>query len=103
MLICFGISWPISVIKSIKSKSTGGKSLIFTLVIIVGYICGIISKITIAVSSGSIPYVFWLYIFNLVMVIADLIIWIINKNREVKGSSDRKQVVENQQKVLSEC
>ncbi len=83
MLICFGVSWPISVVKSIKSKSTGGKSLVFTVVIIVGYICGIISKVATAVATGSLPYVFWLYIFNIVMVGADLVIWIINKRREV--------------------
>lgn len=78
MLICFGISWPISVVKSIRSKSTGGKSLVFTIVIIVGYICGIISKI----SAGNVTYVLWLYFFNLLMVSTDLVVYIINKRRE---------------------
>lgn len=78
MLICFGISWPISVVKSIRSKSTGGKSLVFTIVIIVGYICGIISKI----SAGNVTYVLWLYFFNLLMVGTDLVVYIINKRRE---------------------
>ncbi len=84
MLICFGISWPISVIKSLRSKSTKGKSLVFTVVIILGYICGIASKIT----SGVATYVLWLYIINLVIVTADLIIGAINKineNKKQKG------------------
>ena len=80
MLICFGLSWPISVIKGIKSKSTNGKSLVFTLVIILGYICGLASKIL----SGNITYVMWLYLFNLVVVSIDMVVWIINHNREVK-------------------
>ena len=44
MLICFGMSWPISVWKSYKSRSTKGKSPIFILAIIVGYIAGIVGK-----------------------------------------------------------
>ena len=34
MVICFGISWPLSIIKSVKSKSTKGKSLIFMIFIV---------------------------------------------------------------------
>ena len=36
MLTCFGLSWPISVWKSIKSKSTQGKSVVFIIAIIIG-------------------------------------------------------------------
>lgn len=78
MLICFGISWPISVIKSIRSKSAEGKSVVFTCVITVGYICGIISKI----AANNVTYVLWLYVINLVIVLVDLVITIINKTRK---------------------
>jgi len=37
MLICFGLSWPISVYKSLTSHSTQGKSLVFMIAIIIGY------------------------------------------------------------------
>ena len=60
MLICFGLSWPISVYKSWTSKSTKGKSLIFTIAIIVGYIAGIAGKIV----GGNFNYVFVLYLIN---------------------------------------
>ena len=79
MLICFGISWPISVVKSIKSKSAKGKSLVFTAVIIVGYICGIASKI----AAGHLTYVLWLYVFNLVAVTLDMAISIVNKRKRL--------------------
>ena len=78
MLICFGISWPISVVKSIKSKSAKGKSLVFTAVIIVGYICGITSKI----AAGHLTYVLWLYVFNLVVVTLDMAVSIVNKRND---------------------
>ncbi len=81
MLICFGMSWPISVYKSITSKSTQGKSLVFILAIIVGYVCGIIGKIL----SGQINYVLGLYIFNLIVVSIDLVLYFINKHNEKKS------------------
>lgn len=90
MLVCFGISWPISVVKSIKSKSSKGKSLIFTIVIIIGYICGITSKIV----GGNTGYVLWLYVFNLVIVVADLIISIINKINDNKKAKAEREIKE---------
>ena len=80
MLLCFGLSWPISVYKSLKSKSTKGKSIIFIIAIIVGYISGIVGKII----NNSINYVLVIYIFNLVMVFIDLILFFINKRREIQ-------------------
>ena len=75
MLICFGLSWPISVYKSITSKSTQGKSLIFMIAIIIGYVCGIIGKIT----GGQLNYVLALYILNLMFVSLDMTLYFINK------------------------
>ncbi len=78
MLICFGISWPISVCKSIRSGSTSGKSVIFMLAIIVGYLAGIASKIV----GAQINYVLLMYCLNLVMVSVDLSIYFVNKHKE---------------------
>ncbi len=78
MLICFGISWPVSVYKSWTSKSTQGKSLIFVFAIIVGYVAGIIGKIL----GGQLNYVLALYIINLTFVSVDLALYFINKRRE---------------------
>lgn len=80
MLICFGISWPISVYKSIVSKSTKGKSVVFILAIIIGYICGICGKIV----GGQFTYVLVLYCFNLCVVSLDLVLYFINKKNEKK-------------------
>lgn len=80
MLICFGISWPISVYKSYTSKSTQGKSIIFTLAILIGYIAGIIGKIV----GHNISYVLIIYIFNFVVVSIDFALYFVNKKREAK-------------------
>lgn len=73
MLICFGISWPISVWKSYTSRSTKGKSVIFTSAIILGYIAGICGKI----AGGNINYVLALYILNLCFVSVDFALYFI--------------------------
>ena len=78
MLICFGLSWPIAVFKSIRSKSTKGKSLIFMLAILIGYIAGIAGKII----GNQINFVLGVYCFNLFIVCVDLTIYFINKHRE---------------------
>lgn len=78
MLICFGFSWPVSVYKSVTSKTTKGKSLVFMLAIIVGYLAGIAGKIL----DGQLTYVLALYIVNLAFVSVDLALYFVNKRRE---------------------
>ena len=41
MLICFGLSWPFNITKSVRSRTAKGKSLWFEVCIIVGYLCGL--------------------------------------------------------------
>lgn len=45
MNICFGLSWPSNVMKSIRSRTAKGKSLSFLLLVEAGYTAGIIGKI----------------------------------------------------------
>lgn len=71
MVICFGLSWPLSVYKSWKSRTAKGKSLLFEVFIWIGYICGITGKII----THNITYVFIFYIINIVMVSADIILY----------------------------
>ena len=83
MLVLFGISWPISLVKSIRSKSTKGKSLLFLILIDIGYICGMTSKIVSQTFVWSTDWwVFVIYVINFSFVTSDLIVYFINKNRE---------------------
>jgi len=87
MVICFGISWPVSIIKSYKSGTNKGKSIVFIMFIIFGYVCGILSKIF----SGKITYVFVFYVLNFIMVTIDCALYFRNarldKFREPSGIS----------------
>lgn len=70
MLICFGSAWPVSIYKSIKSRTNKGKSLMFLVIIFVGYISGTIHKIV-----YNLDWVIILYILNGVMVGIDLALY----------------------------
>ena len=73
MLICFGLSWPISVWKTYRTKQIGGKSLRFMLLILLGYFAGIAAKITRALAlPAPLEPVTTLYIFNAVFVTIDI-------------------------------
>jgi len=76
MLICFGAAWPVSILKSVRTKSNEGKSVIFLYVISSGYIFGIIHKI---IYHRDI--VIALYALNLLMVLTDLTIYYLKQNR----------------------
>ena len=90
MIILFGISWPFNLLKSIKSKTTKGKSLLFLILVDVGYIAGITSKFFSTTFVWSTDWwIFMIYIINFSFVTADLIVYFINKSRE-----NRPQVIQ---------
>ncbi len=78
MILSFGASWPMNVMKSYKARTTKGKSLAFLCLIFFGYIAGIASKLTNAAYMDAFAskwYVLVFYILNLIMVGADLCIY----------------------------
>jgi lipopolysaccharide export LptBFGC system permease protein LptF len=82
MVVCFGISWPTSIIKSYTSRTSKGKSIIFICFILIGYLFGIASKIM----AGKLNYVLVFYIINIIMVFIDLCLYIRNRKLDmVKG------------------
>ncbi len=81
MIVSFGASWPLNVIKSYKARTTKGKSLPFLCLIFFGYIAGIASKLmneAYMMSIGSKWYVLFFYVLNLIMVGADLCLYVRN-------------------------
>ncbi len=82
MIVSFGASWPLNVMKSYKARTTKGKSLPFLLLIFFGYIAGITSKLineTYMASFGSKWYVLFFYVLNLLMVGLDLLLYVRNR------------------------
>jgi hypothetical protein len=83
MLVCFGFAWPLNINKSIKAKSAKGKSLWFLIVVLIGYIAGIIHKI---LYSNDIVMV--LYIINFIMVFIDTLLYF--RNRKLDRLSEKQ-------------
>lgn len=85
MIVLFGISWPFSLFKSIKSKSIKGKSLLFLVLIDLGYIAGITAKFFSETFVWATDWwIFMVYCINFTFVSADLIVYFINRRRENK-------------------
>ena len=89
MLILFGLSWPFNILKSYRSRTTKGKSLPFLLLIITGYVFGIIGKLI----GGSFKwYVLFFYVLNFIMVSADLVMYIRNYKLDKLAEEEAKHV-----------
>ena len=84
MLVCFGVSWPVAVIKTYKSKCVQGKSIYFSFLILLGYVFGIIHKIL-----YSFDFVIWLYLLNTSFLLLDIILWFRYKNNNAVVQVER--------------
>ncbi|MGN1059646.1 MAG: hypothetical protein ACI4QW_04365 [Clostridia bacterium] len=81
MVVLFGASWPLNVLKSYRARTTQGKSLGFLILIFVGYLCGITSKLLLPSFKW---YVMFFYVLNTVMVGADLLLYYRNYKLDQK-------------------
>lgn len=77
MLICFGCSWPINLVKNYKCRSAKGMSLPFILLLIIGYIAGITAKLMHGITAQN-AFVLVVYVINLLMVTANLFVYFRN-------------------------
>ena len=90
MIVSFGVSWPMNVVKSFKARTTKGKSLAFLLLILFGYVAGIASKFVNEAYMASFAqkwYVLFFYVLNFVMVSIDLCLYIRNYNLDKKRAA----------------
>lgn len=79
MLICFGLSWPFNITKSYRSRTAKGKSILFEVCIIIGYLCGVAGKFI----GGNVTYVVAVYFLDILMVTTDLILTIRNRRLDM--------------------
>lgn len=89
MVVSFGASWPLNVLKSYRARTTKGKSLWFLCLIFFGYIAGIASKLLNEAYMMSIStkwYILFFYILNLFMVGADLCLYARNYRLDKKDN-----------------
>jgi hypothetical protein len=85
MLLAFGVSWPASISKSLRTRFVRGKSPAFMMIVISGYACGIVHKLLNppAADAGLLAkYVLWLYVMDLLLVSTDLTLYFLFRKNE---------------------
>lgn len=81
MVVCFGCSWPLNIVKAWRAQSAKGTSILFYFFIWIGYIFGLASKYIKYLSGGFTPvYVWFFYLLNTVMVSVGIIIYFRNRS-----------------------
>lgn len=83
MILCFGLSWPISIRKSWISRTAKGKSLFFEFFIWIGYIFGIVRKFLLwGAATSALDWLFYLswffYFLNFVEITIDMALYFRN-------------------------
>ncbi|MBO7170830.1 MAG: hypothetical protein J6W28_06615 [Clostridia bacterium] len=94
MIVSFGVSWPVNVMKSYKSRTTKGKSLLFLCLIFFGYIAGIASKFANEAYMAAFAqkwYVLVFYVLNFLMVGADIVLYFRNLSLDKKRALQESQ------------
>ena len=95
MIVSFGASWPMNVMKSYKARTAKGKSVAFLCLILFGYVAGIASKLVNEAYMASFAqkwYVLFFYVLNFIMVSADLAMYIRNRKLDKLAMEEAKHV-----------
>ena len=92
MIVSFGASWPLNVMKSYKARTAKGKSLGFVCLILFGYIAGIASKLMNEAYMANFAekwYVLFFYVLNFIMVSLDFMLYFRNKKLDKLAESQK--------------
>lgn len=92
MIVSFGASWPLNVMKSYKARTTKGKSLGFVCLILFGYIAGIASKLMNEAYMANFAekwYVLFFYVLNFIMVSLDFMLYFRNKKLDKIAAGEK--------------
>ncbi len=95
MMVCFGISWPIAALKTYRCKCVHGKSIHFSMLILLGYICGIAHKVL-----DDMDWVFWLYILNTFFLLIDMYLYWLYRNNNAPANDEKNEVEINEEAVI---
>lgn len=82
MILCFGLSWPISIYRSYVSRTAKGKSLFFEVFLWIGYVFGISRKMMQLNIGENLNWLFYaglvFYFLNIFEITIDMILYIRN-------------------------
>lgn len=73
-------AWPISIKRMLKSKSTKGKSLIFSGIVLLGYVFGILHKFL-----YSLDWVLAVYFLDFALILTDMAVYFYVRSRYERG------------------
>lgn len=93
-ILCFGLSWPVSIHKSWVSRTAKGKSVAFEAILLLGYAIGILRKV-LQLGEGAHGFIFWLgfcfYVLNFIQICIDMALYVRNtrldRAREAAGET----------------
>ena len=71
MLFAFGFSWPFAIVRTYRAKHVDGKSPMFMIIVLIGYMCGIAAHLV----EGSKLWLCWVYLFDMALVSTDLVLY----------------------------
>lgn len=78
MLVAFGFSWPFNILKSWRSRTARGKSVLFEFIVVGGYLIGLAGKYISWQRTGVLAYSTWFYIADILMVVIDIVLYFRN-------------------------
>ena len=71
MLFAFGFSWPFAIARTYRAKRVDGKSPMFMIIVIIGYLFGIAAHLV----EGSKLWLCWVYFLDMALVSTDLALY----------------------------
>lgn len=84
MLIAFGASWPFNIAKSWRSRTARGKSVVFEIIVVFGYLVGLTGKFITWHRTGVWAYSIWFYLADILMVFIDIGLYVRNTSLDRK-------------------
>lgn len=80
MLLCFAASWPFNIHRSWVSRTAVGKSIMFEIIVEIGYVCGIGSHI----ANDEINSVIAFYVLDIILVAIDMGLYFRNRKLDAE-------------------
>lgn len=71
MLFAFGFSWPFAIARTYRAKRVDGKSPVFMMIVLVGYLLGIAAHLV----EGTKLWLCWVYLLDMALVSTDLALY----------------------------
>lgn len=102
MLVCFGLSWPMNLVKNFKAGTAKSMSLKFILLIIFGYLAGISAKLL----THQLNYVLIVYFLNIAIVSLNLGVYFLNKHKDKQREKEQipvQEIIDSKTLILDEA